>query len=284
VAQKGTPLSAASGPEPDTQMSDQMEKNIIRLGRVLYALGMIGLGGQHFYNADFIPVIVPSAPAWMYGQYFWTSLVGAGLIIMGLAIAIGTGARAAGILLGALLVAALAFVDIPHQLVTSVGPVAAWNNCFKALTLAGGAFVVAASIPAPASQRWDRGFVSFGCAALAITVAVFGAEHFQYVAFVADLIPRKIPGHVFWTYFCGAALIAAGAGMILRIKARLAAGLLGAMILAWVPLLHIPRALADPHSGNGNEWSSVFEATSFAGIGIMLSRLLPRTPTQPAGS
>ncbi len=261
-----------------------MEKNIIRLGRVLYALGMIGLGGQHFYNADFIPVIVPSAPSWMYGQYFWTSLVGAGLIITGVAMAIGKGARAAGILVGALLLAAVAFVDIPHQLVTSLGPVAAWNNCLKALTLAGGSFVVAATVPAPGSERWDRTFVSFGCMALAITVAVFGAEHFQYVAFVADLIPKWIPGHVFWTCTCGAALIAAGAGMILRIKARLAAGLLGAMMFAWVPLLHIPRALADPHSGNGNEWSSVFEATSFSGIAFILSRLLPRKPPQPAGS
>jgi uncharacterized membrane protein len=267
----------------ETEMSDAMEKNVIRLGRILYALGIIGLGGQHFYNADFIPVIVPSAPSWMYGQYFWTSLVGAGLIITGVAMAIGRGARAAGILVGAALVATIAFVDIPHQVATSLTPVAAWNNCFKALTLAGGAFVVAASVPAPASQRWDRMFVSFGCAALAVTVAVFGAEHFQYVQFVADLIPRRIPGHVFWTYFCGAALIAAGAGMILRVRARLAAGLLGVMILAWVPLLHIPRALADPHGGNGNEWSSVFEATSFSGIAFLLSRQLPGKPGRQAG-
>lgn len=261
-----------------------MEKNVIRLGRVLYALGMIGLGGQHFYNADFIPVIVPSAPSWMLGQYFWTSLAGAGLIITGISILIGGGARAAAILLGAVLVVAIGVIDIPHQLATGISPVAAWNNCFKALTLAGGAFAVAASFPAAGSQRWDRVFVSFGCAALAITVAVFGAEHFQYVAFVADLIPKRIPGHVFWTYFCGAALIAAGAGMILRIRARLAAGLLGLMILAWIPLLHIPRALADPHSGNGNEWSSVFEATSFSGIGLILSRLLPKKTRQAAGS
>ena len=265
-------------------MSDPMEKNIIRLGRVLYGLGMVGLGGQHFYNADFIPVILPSAPPWMLGQYFWTSLVGSGLIITGVAIIIGKGTRAAAILLGAALVATIGVVDIPHQLATALSPIAAWNNCFKALTLAGGAFVVAASFPTPGSQRWDRAFISFGCAALAITVAVFGAEHFQYVAFVADLVPKWIPGHVFWTCFCGAALIAAGAGMILRIKARLAAGLLGIMILAWVPLLHIPRALADPHSGNGNEWSSVFEAASFSGIGLILSRLLPKRPSQRAGS
>jgi uncharacterized membrane protein len=264
-------------------MSDPIEKNIIRIGRILYALGMIGLGGQHFYNADFIPVILPSAPSWMYGQYFWTSLVGAGLIITGVAMAINKGARAAALLVGTALVAAIAFVDLPHQVATSLVPVAAWNNCFKALTLAGGAFVVAASVPVPGPQRWDRIFVSFGCAALGITVAVFGAEHFQYVAFVADLIPKWIPGRVFWTYFCGAALIAGGVGMILRIKARLAAGLLGAMILAWVPLLHIPRALADPHSGNGNEWSSVFEAISFSGIGLILSRLLPKKLPHPAG-
>jgi hypothetical protein len=35
-------------------------------------------------------------------------------------------------------------------------------------------------------------------------------------------------------------------------------------------VLHIPRGIADPHSGDGNEWTSVFEALSFSGIAFLI--------------
>jgi hypothetical protein len=41
-------------------------------------------------------------------------------------------------------------------------------------------------------------------------------------------------------------------------------------------VLHIPRAIADPHSGHGDEWSGVFEALAFSGIAFILSQTLPR--------
>jgi len=47
--------------------------------------------------------------------------------------------------------------------------------------------------------------------------------------------------------------------------------LLGLMLFFWVFMLHIPRAIADPHSGNGNEWASVFEALAFSGIAFLIA-------------
>ncbi len=108
---------------------------------------------------------------------------------------------------------------------------------------------------------------------LPITVAVFGIDHFLYTDFVASLVPSWIPGALFWTYFAGIALIAAGVGMILGIQARLASLMLGIMIFLWFIILHIPRAIADPHSAKGNEWTSVFEALAFSGIAFMLAAL-----------
>lgn len=256
-------------------MTPIAERRILALGRLFYALGIVGIGGQHFYNGDFVQVILPSFPTGIPGQYFWVLVAGFGLILTGGAIIIGVGARAAAILLGSVLLAVLVLRDIPYQVATSPGSIGAWTNCFKALTLAGGAFAAAASLPRQGSARLDRYFVTFGCLATAVTVATFGVDHFVYTAFVATLVPAWVPGPVFWTYFCGAALCAGGAGLILRIRARLAAGLLGAMIFAWLLMLHIPLAIADPHSGSGNQWTSVFEALSFSGIALILSRLLP---------
>jgi uncharacterized membrane protein YphA (DoxX/SURF4 family) len=268
-------------PGPIHQMTEITDKRIIRLGRLFYGLGIAALGAQCFYNADFVPVILPSFPSGIPGHSFWNCVAGAGLIITGVAIVAGKGVRAAALLLGAGLLAALVLRDIPFQASTNYSPIASWNNCFKALTLAGGAFAVAASAPGPGSATWDRRFVSFGCFAIAVTVAVFGVEHFMYAAFVADLVPSWIPGHLFWTYFCGSALVAAGAGMILRVKARLAAGLLGLMIFVWLLILHIPRAFADPHGDQGNECTSVFEALAFTGIAFIVAQLLPsRGPTK----
>jgi uncharacterized membrane protein YphA (DoxX/SURF4 family) len=101
---------------------------------------------------------------------------------------------------------------------------------------------------------------------LPITVAVFGIDHFLYTDFVASLVPSWIPGALFWTYFADIALIAAAAGMIVGIQARLASLMLGIMILLWFIILHIPRAIADPHSAKGNEWASVFEVLGSTGI------------------
>ena len=83
--------------------------------------------------------------------------------------------------------------------------------------------------------------------------------------------------------------------MIVRVRARLAATLLGTMVFIWVLILHIPRAIADPYSGVGGEWTSVFEALAESGIAFILGEtLLPKresaiatvkdpTPNQASG-
>jgi uncharacterized membrane protein len=258
-------------------MTEAAEKRIILTGRLFYGAGIVALGLQHFYNADFIPVIVPSLPSWIRDRYFWTCVAGMGLIITGALIMAAKVARPAAVLLGTVLLALLVLRHIPAQASANFGSLGAWTSAFKVLTLAGGAFAVAATLPGGKSPRTDRRLTSFGCLALALTCVVFGIDHFLYVQFVASLVPAWIPGSIFWTYFCGSALIAAGAGMMLGIRARLAAGLLAAMIFAWLIMLHVPRAIAQDYGSDmGNEWTSVFEALAFSGIAMVLSRTLPR--------
>lgn len=102
-------------------------------------------------------------------------------------------------------------------------------------------------------------------------LVTFGFEHFLYTGFVASLVPVWIPWPVFWTYFAGIALIGAGLAIILGIGSALAATLLGVMLFLWVVFLHLPRAIADPYSNLGNEWSSVFQALAFSGVAFILA-------------
>jgi uncharacterized membrane protein len=258
-------------------MNSSQSQRLIRVGQHCYGAGILGLGIEHFVIRDFVPVVLPSLPACMPLQGAWPYIVGLVLIAAGAAIFVGVRVRVAAVLLGFVFLAFLVLRHLPAQLASgSVWPVAAWNNPLKLLALAGGAFAVAASVGGFAVNRMDAVYTSFGCFALALTCALFGFEHFQYPQFVALLVPAWMPGHLFWTYFCGAALMAAGLGMLLRIQARLAAFLLGSMIFIWFLVLHIPRAVADPLSGKGNELASVFESLAFAGIGFILSQTLPK--------
>jgi hypothetical protein len=102
-------------------------------------------------------------------------------------------------------------------------------------------------------------------------IIVFGAEHMLYGQYVQYLVPDWIPWHLFWTYFAGVALIAAGAGFILRIQLRLAGLLLGGAIFTWFLVLHIPRAAVAPVTDKGNELASVFESLGFSGIAFLLA-------------
>jgi uncharacterized membrane protein YphA (DoxX/SURF4 family) len=80
-----------------------------------------------------------------------------------------------------------------------------------------------------------------------------------------------VPGHLFWTYFAGFALIAGGIGMVVPLTARLASLLSAIMVFLWLIMLHIPRALAAPH--DSNETTAVFEALAISATAFLLSTL-----------
>jgi hypothetical protein len=99
----------------------------------------------------------------------------------------------------------------------------------------------------------------------------FGLDHFFYTDGISTIVPNWIPWHIFWTYFAGVALIGSGVTIILKIQLKLSALLLSLMIFLWLIVLHIPRAIADPYSLQGNEVSSVFEAFGFSGIAYLIA-------------
>ncbi|WP_431211722.1 hypothetical protein ACQ86N_38900 [Puia sp. P3] len=100
---------------------------------------------------------------------------------------------------------------------------------------------------------------------------VFGIDHFLYTDFVATLVPSWIPGHIFWTYFAGIALIGAGLAIMFRFRLKQVGILLGVMIFLWLILLHIPRAAVAPATDNGNELTSVFQALGFSGAAFVMA-------------
>ncbi len=235
---------------------------------------MIAIAVQQLICADFRPVILPPAyPAWLTSRLILTWIFSFAVIAACLAILFEKRARQVSLILGAVLLLMVLAFQISGQ--PSPAHLAVWTDPLKELTLSGGAFMIAGTFAGkdPRSVLFGllEKLIPAGKYFLAITMIVFGFMHFVYTGFVVTLVPQWIPWHLFWTYFAGISLIAAGLGIMLNIKRHLAARWLGIMIFLWVLLLHIPRAIIDPHSGNGNEWTSVFEAIVFSGLAFIIA-------------
>jgi len=109
--------------------------------------------------------------------------------------------------------------------------------------------------------------LSHGC--FAIPLAVFGALHLFGAQFVIGLVPRYMPGRLFWVYFVGCALIAASLSIATRIAVRWSGLLFGIMMFLFVAMIHLPGALANPH--DRIIWTIVFREMSFGGAGWVLA-------------
>ncbi len=166
-----------------------------------------------------------------------------------------------GTAIAGLVIVSICFHQLPYILGPGFLPQASrllhlpdWENMAKTLALIAGSLAIA------------KGKIGrFGAILFAITIVDFGILHFMEAKDAAPYIPSWIPYHLFWIYLCGAALIASGIAIISRTKQELAAILLGAMILAWFLILHLPRvAVADAASMDG-ELTSAFFALAYGG-------------------
>ena len=239
------------------------------LGRFFFAIGIAAFGIQQLVTGGFVR-LVPPLPTWIPSPGLWARLAGLILLILGLAIGTGRKARGAAAVLGTLLLLLFLFLHLPQALTNPlVGFM--WTNPAKALAMLGGVIILAGALPEDDSglARLFRKLLPLGPLFLGGFMILGGIQHFVYADFVAQLVPSWIPGTRFWVYFTGVALIAGGAGILLPKTQRLAATMSGIMIFLWVVLLHTPRALADLY--NAAETSGVFEALALSGVAFILA-------------
>ena len=118
----------------------------------------------------------------------------------------------------------------------------------------------------------------FGRLFFAMPMGVFGTEHLVDASDMAQAVPSWMPAHLFWAYLVGVALIAAALSIILNKHARLAATLLGSMLLVFVATIHIPNIVAQ--HGARLFWTIALRDTSFSGGAFALAgSLSKRTPS-----
>ena len=120
----------------------------------------------------------------------------------------------------------------------------------------------------PAARGLDRVLV-LGPVFAAVALAMFAAEHFTAARDLMPIVPRWLPGPLFWTYFVGAALLAAAVSFIAGRHVRWSAALLAVLFLIIVATIDLPELPGQAH--NRFFWILAVRETSFAAGAMVLA-------------
>ncbi len=177
--------------------------------------------------------------------------------------------RTAAMALGSLLFLCALVLEVPKN-AANIGSISLRTVVFEPLALASLAWLLPGRGATPSLLARGSRYL------LALSLIVFGVDHFLALAFIATLLPRWILWHVFWVAFFGVAFIAAGLSIGLNFLERWGAAGIGLMFGIWVVTLHLPRVLglyAIPGAPRDpNEWSSLFIAIALWGGSWVLAR------------
>jgi len=103
----------------------------------------------------------------------------------------------------------------------------------------------------------------------AVALAIFAAEHFLAARDLSGIVPHWLPGPLFWTYFVGAALLAAAVSFIAWRYVRWSALLLALLFLIIVVTVDAPNLPA--HAHERLFWTLTVRETAFAGGAMVLA-------------
>ncbi|HVS97253.1 MAG TPA: hypothetical protein VHE54_12250 [Puia sp.] len=250
-----------------------MHTTFAPVGRIFYGLAIAAMGALTIYYRTFPYMLVPPNHGWLTDHLTPMYVSGGLLFLAGVCILLAIKSRFVSLVLASLLLSIFIFWFLPYELLVSpnYGHFGVWENAAKELALAGGACVVAG----------DRRLLPVGTVVFGLTILSFGIDHFLYARQAAGYIPSWIPIHLFWMYFTGSALFGSSLCIILNIRRNGMAALLGGMILIWVFILHLPKALASPAGDPGGEITSAFLALAYCGIAFVIAGTRPgRAPSQ----
>jgi len=259
--------------------------NATKSGQLFYGLAIIAYGIQQIVIRDFRPQIVPGFPAWAHTIVLFPLVTGllmiaAGLMSSGM-VPIETGIKKKVTLyLGYYFLALIFLSHIPYLLFVyphKLSHLGSWGDLLKALAFCGASFIMAGSFLFDPSDRKENNrmddvvaiFFPFGRIFFCTTIILFGCNHFVYD--LSFMVPRWFGVASFWSYFGGAALIAAGCAILLNVLLKPAALLLALMLFLWFIFLHLPNAIAHPAEDRGNQIVSAFDALLFCGTALVLS-------------
>ena len=216
----------------------------MKLARVFFALGLVGLGVLSLVYGDFALQWQP-VPPWVPARTYLAYASGAILIALGAGL---LSKRASSLSSGVLFVYALIWLLLKLPAVV-MAPLQEYNwlGFGEIAVIFAAALVLFArdhEQRASSTLKFATGENGVRIARLIFGLALIpiGLSHFVYLAPTVGFVPAWLPFRTGWAYLTGAGHIAAGLGVLFGIVPRLAGMLEAAMIgiftaLVWVPLV-----------------------------------------------
>jgi uncharacterized membrane protein len=242
--------------------------NVKQLGRVLFAVGLGGLGVLSLIHRDFAMNWQP-VPEWVPLRAYLACASGTILLLGGMGTLLRRTAVPSALVLTIFVLTWLLLLQV-SRVVARPTDEGAWLGFGENAVLVTGGWIVFLALAKQAG--WPNIPFVAGTAGLrtgqllfAVSLPLIGLSHFVYVDGTASMVPAWLPFHTGLAYLTGAGHIAAGVGLLFSIIPRMAATLEAAMMSSFVLLLHIPGVAAAPT--DRLQWTMVFVALALTGAG-----------------
>lgn len=246
----------------------------MNVGRIFFAIGIIGIGVLHFFHPGVRPVIIPELKNIPSNLSFIAYLIAVLLIGAGFLIAIGKKYSKLSLLMGILFFLLFLFGHMPVFL--SAGSFNNyWVNLNKILALSGGFLVVSTINPPNPGNRLMELLARIGPLGkylFAIMLYNFGVGHFNNLKGVSRLVPKYIPFPQFWTFLGGVTLMGAAISIFSNYKVKPIMLLLGLNLFTWLLLLHLYYCIYFPQWQEGENFIGFLTCLSFCGTALMISQ------------
>jgi uncharacterized membrane protein len=259
-------------------------EKLITLGCIFIAVPLAVFAPEHFRGPEFVQNMVPS---WMPAHLFWAYFVGCALLAAATSLTVRKFVRLSSTLLGLMFFLFVCLIYMPGALAHPKDRFA-WAYALRDLSFAGGAWALAGVHSRASSPQQSKWLILFGRIVVAIAAIVFAVDHFRHPEFAPGVplektMPLWVPFPSVWGYLAGAILLAAGIGLALNKKPRMAAASIGALmtVLTLFPYLVILiLAIGGSAQDFNDALNYVADTWLFAGATLVLASALPRDPAR----
>jgi uncharacterized membrane protein YphA (DoxX/SURF4 family) len=249
-----------------------------KIVRVVFALGMMSIGGLLLAYGYDVLLFLPAAPGWIpvlkwvgYASAVIALGAGAGLLFD------RTARGAIRVLLPFLIVWTVSRVPVA---VLDPGREISWFAIGEVAVLAAGAIVLFVWLitPGAGSGRGVRvAQVLFG-----LSVVTYGLSHFfEFAARTVSLVPAWLPYRTAWADLAGAGQVAAGLGVVFMVLPRWAAAAEASMLSVFTLLVWVPAIITQPSLSSN--WVEGLFTFALAGASWVVTESIPVNRNRPVG-
>jgi uncharacterized membrane protein len=255
---------------------------LVAMGSIFIAVSLAVFAPEHFGGPMQVSEMVPS---WMPWHVFWAYFVGCALFAAAASLTAKKLVGLSSALLGLMFFLFVCMLHIPFVVANPTNRFG-WAYALRDISFCAGAWALAGLHCRASAPQTSKAMILSGRVVIGIAAIFFATQHFLHPEFAPGfplelITPSWVPLPRLWGYLAGAILLAAGVGMLLNKKSRLAATSLGALLTALTLFLYVPDWIVARDGTTPQIMEAinyVFDTLFYAGTALVLASALPQYP------